>query len=101
MKSIFSEHLHFGIGYLLGFLYLSRVQLYLSSINSSSSGASHNIILNNLITWIHITILIIIDFLLIVLAVASLSVLLSDSAFELGDGTLLQLLSHHFFFTEP
>lgn len=101
MQSISPELLEFTIGHLFGFFNLSRTQLNLSWIHSSST-TWHNVVIWFHVIWINITIVVVVVHLWnMILGVSSSLVLLSNSTLELCDGSLFQLLPHLFFFFEP
>lgn len=98
IQSVPPELSELAVGHLLGLLDLLRIELDLSRIDSVGATVALGVAL----LWgLQVTIVVVILGSLCGRLAASLSVLLSDSALELVDGALFELLAHYFLFAEP
>jgi hypothetical protein len=90
---------HLALSHVLDFLHLRRCQLNLCWVDCA--GGTH-VALMRLLSWLHVTIVIVIfDRRWICFAASSLSILLGDSSLELVDGSLLEFLAHELLISEP
>lgn len=100
VEPISPELPHLALSHELDLLHLSSSKLYLSWVDSAR--ASTQVCVVWLFSWVQVTVVVIIvQRWWVLFGISCLSVLLSNSGFELVDGTFFKFLTHYLLFTEP